>query len=53
MAATATGGAAATDTAEDYTGFGDSETADAIGFGRSWGLAVVFVGISAGFTFML
>lgn len=64
MAATATGGAAATDAAEDYTGFGDSEPAGgsdsssnaqalAIGFGRSWGLAVVFVGISAGFTLML
>ncbi|KAI4271775.1 MAG: hypothetical protein L6R38_006780 [Xanthoria sp. 2 TBL-2021] len=66
MAATATrGGAAATDASDSsYTGFGDAATtgssestnnaqALAIGFGRSWGLAVVFVGISAGFIFML
>ncbi|KAI4101405.1 MAG: hypothetical protein LQ339_005054 [Xanthoria mediterranea] len=67
MAATATrGGAAGTDASDSsYTGFGDAATtgtseestnsaqALAIGFGRSWGLAVVFIGISAGFTFML
>ncbi|KAI4171482.1 MAG: hypothetical protein LQ343_004220 [Gyalolechia ehrenbergii] len=67
MAATTTGGAAATDAADAtaaYTGFGSASTtgsgddsSDAralvIGFGRSYGLALVFIGISAGFTFML
>ncbi|KAL8915724.1 MAG: hypothetical protein Q9172_006725 [Xanthocarpia lactea] len=65
MSATATGGgAAATDASAVYTGFGAASTTGSedssnnaqslvIGFGRSWGLAVVFVGISAGFTFML
>ncbi|KAL8804615.1 MAG: hypothetical protein Q9223_005634 [Gallowayella weberi] len=56
--------ASATDASAVYTGFGSSPTtgsggsssdaqALALGFGRSWGLAVVFVGVSAGFTFML
>lgn len=67
MAATTTGGAAATSGADAtavYTGFGSASTtagtgdsSDAralvIGFGRSYGLALVFIGISAGFMFML
>ncbi|KAL8949213.1 MAG: hypothetical protein Q9222_004663 [Ikaeria aurantiellina] len=66
MSATATGGSAATDDASAaYTGFGAATTtgsgggdsSDAgslvVGFGRSSGLAVVFVGISAGFIFSL
>ncbi|KAL8714780.1 MAG: hypothetical protein Q9220_001293 [cf. Caloplaca sp. 1 TL-2023] len=67
MAATATGGSAATDGASTaYTGFGAASTtgssskgdsSDAgsfvVGFGRSYGLAAVFIGISAGFTFFL
>lgn len=51
-------GAASTtgsDSGSDSGSGGSSSNAQAlaIGFGRSWGLAVVFVGISAGFTFML
>ncbi|KAL8720497.1 MAG: hypothetical protein Q9225_002650 [Loekoesia sp. 1 TL-2023] len=67
MSATKTGGAAATSAADAtaaYTGFGAASTtgsggdsndarALAIGFGRSYGLALVLVGVSAGFTFML
>ncbi|KAL8939088.1 MAG: hypothetical protein Q9211_002901 [Gyalolechia sp. 1 TL-2023] len=67
MTATTASGAAATDAADPtaaYTGFGPASTtgsgddkSDAralvIGFGRSYGLALLSIGISAGFTFML
>ncbi|KAL8735827.1 MAG: hypothetical protein Q9181_002686 [Wetmoreana brouardii] len=68
MSATPTGGstgASETGASAVYTGFGTASTtgssgggsSDAqalvIGFGRSYGLALVFIGISAGFTFML
>ena len=65
MAATATGGSGASETedSEAFTGFGDAATTGSsdgasgaqslvIGFGRSYGLALVFIGVSAGF-FML
>ncbi|KAL8842533.1 MAG: hypothetical protein Q9170_000487 [Blastenia crenularia] len=67
MSATPTSGSAATggaDSTAAYTGFGaasttgsggDSSDAEtlAIGFGRSYGLALLFISISAGFTFLL
>ncbi|KAL8852871.1 MAG: hypothetical protein Q9221_002247 [Calogaya cf. arnoldii] len=64
MAATATRGGATATASDEYSDFGESAPTDgsestnsaqarAIGFGRSWSLAVVFIGISAGFTFML
>ncbi|KAL8865867.1 MAG: hypothetical protein Q9174_006649, partial [Haloplaca sp. 1 TL-2023] len=65
MAATATGGSGASETgdSEDYTGFGDAATTGSsdgasgaqslvVGFGRVYGLAVIFVGVLVGF-FML
>ncbi|KAL8692526.1 MAG: hypothetical protein Q9218_002471 [Villophora microphyllina] len=67
MAATSTGGSSGskeTGASAVYTGFGAASTtgsssgksdaqALAIGFGRSYGLAIMFICISAGFTFLL
>lgn len=69
MSATRTGDVAASsttdaDTTAAFTGFGAASTtgsggdssdarALAIGLGKSYGLAMVFIGLSAGFTFLL
>lgn len=67
MSATSTAGGAAADATEDtavYTGFGPASTTEAgdgssdaktlaIVLGKSYGLALVFIGISAAFTILL